>query len=216
WRRINKASKDLDQLLGSQITNKSKKGLGYSAVPPPYPLIYNRPNKLDYGHENSKQESNVVFENESDNYKENSNKSLVKEQVSDDEEQDESKPKSEKKTVILTDVKIEFVKPENNEKPVKKSVRPVTTAHPKTSVHSAKSKTHFSKQAQSTAKRPFYKQITLTRRSVHATKRHYYSGRHIAVNTARFGDLPNLMVHHLLLKDTTTLMNEADLRQATT
>ncbi|GJU26676.1 reverse transcriptase domain-containing protein [Tanacetum coccineum] len=45
--KFDKASKDLDQLLGSQITDKSKKGLGYSAVPPPHPLIYNRPNKLD-------------------------------------------------------------------------------------------------------------------------------------------------------------------------
>ncbi|GJR47090.1 putative ribonuclease H-like domain-containing protein [Tanacetum coccineum] len=65
------------------------------------------------------------------------------------------------------------------------TVRPVNTAHPKTAVHSAKSKTHFSKQAQSTAKRPFYKQTTLTRRSVHEAKRHYYTGRHYAVNTAR-------------------------------
>ncbi|GJS74708.1 putative ribonuclease H-like domain-containing protein, partial [Tanacetum coccineum] len=177
--KFDKASKDLDQLLGSQITDKSKKGLGYSAVPPPHPLIYNRPNKLDlsysgldefkepefkgYGPENSKQESNVVCENESDNSKENSDKSLVKEQVSqdkssfvegygpntsksvsevepkkvrkndgapiiedwvsDDEEQDESKPKSEKKTVIPTAAKIEFVKPKNHEKPVKKQVR---------------------------------------------------------------------------------------------
>ncbi|GJX52876.1 ribonuclease H-like domain-containing protein, partial [Tanacetum coccineum] len=64
-------------------------------------------------------------------------------------------------------------------------VRPVNTAHPKTAVHSAKSNTHFSKQAQSTAKRPFYKQTTLTRRSVHAAKRHYYTGRYNAVNTAR-------------------------------
>ncbi|GKC47533.1 hypothetical protein Tco_1065255, partial [Tanacetum coccineum] len=78
--KFDKASKDLDQLLGSQITDKSKKGLGYSAIPPPHPLIYNRPNKLDlsysgldefkepefkgYGHENSKQKSNVVCENE--------------------------------------------------------------------------------------------------------------------------------------------------------
>ncbi|GJZ60278.1 putative ribonuclease H-like domain-containing protein, partial [Tanacetum coccineum] len=45
--KFDKASKDIDQLLGSQINDKSKKGLGYSAVPPPYPLIYNRPNKLD-------------------------------------------------------------------------------------------------------------------------------------------------------------------------
>ncbi|GKC58999.1 hypothetical protein Tco_1086597 [Tanacetum coccineum] len=41
------ASKDLYQLLGSQITEKSKKGLGYSVVPPPHPLIYNRPKKFD-------------------------------------------------------------------------------------------------------------------------------------------------------------------------
>ncbi|GJV43930.1 ribonuclease H-like domain-containing protein [Tanacetum coccineum] len=44
--KFDKASKDLDLLLGSQITDKSKKGLGYSAVPPPHPLIYNRPKEL--------------------------------------------------------------------------------------------------------------------------------------------------------------------------
>ncbi|GKF91117.1 hypothetical protein Tco_0274818, partial [Tanacetum coccineum] len=96
--KFGKASKDLDQLLGSQITDKSKKGFGYSAFPPPHPLIYNRPNKLDlsyygldefkepefkgYGPKNSKKESNVGCENESNNSKENSNKSLVEEQVS--------------------------------------------------------------------------------------------------------------------------------------
>ncbi|GJS98478.1 retrovirus-related pol polyprotein from transposon TNT 1-94 [Tanacetum coccineum] len=74
--KFDKASKDLDQLLGSQITDKSKKGLGYSPVPLPHPLIYNRPKKLDlsysslaefkepefkgYGPENSVQEFNVV------------------------------------------------------------------------------------------------------------------------------------------------------------
>ncbi|GJT82610.1 hypothetical protein Tco_1056952 [Tanacetum coccineum] len=88
--KFGKASKDLDQLLGSQITDKSKKGLGYSAVPPPHPLIYNRPNKLDmsyygldefkgYGPENSKHESNVVCDKESDNSKEKSDESLVEE-----------------------------------------------------------------------------------------------------------------------------------------
>ncbi|GJS17010.1 hypothetical protein Tco_0411482 [Tanacetum coccineum] len=65
------------------------------------------------------------------------------------------------------------------------TVRLVNTAHPKITVHSAKSKTHFSKQAQLTTIRPFYKQTTLTRRSVHEAKRHYYTGRHYAVNTAR-------------------------------
>ncbi|GJR29381.1 ribonuclease H-like domain-containing protein [Tanacetum coccineum] len=36
-----------NKLLESQITDKSKKGLGYNAVLPPHPLIYNRPKKLD-------------------------------------------------------------------------------------------------------------------------------------------------------------------------
>ncbi|GKA60636.1 hypothetical protein Tco_0760043 [Tanacetum coccineum] len=97
-KKFDKASKHLDQLLESQITNKSKKGLGYSVVPPPHPLIYNRHNKLDlsysgidefkepefkrYGPENSKKKSNVVCENESENSKKNSDKSLVKEQES--------------------------------------------------------------------------------------------------------------------------------------
>ncbi|GJT05482.1 putative ribonuclease H-like domain-containing protein [Tanacetum coccineum] len=91
--KFDKASKDLDQLLGSQITDKSKKGLGYSAVPPPHPLIYNRPKNPDmsyfgldefkepefkgYGPENSEQESNVVCDKKLDISKENSDESLV-------------------------------------------------------------------------------------------------------------------------------------------
>ncbi|GJV57090.1 hypothetical protein Tco_1458095 [Tanacetum coccineum] len=99
--KFDKASKDLDKLLGSQITDKSKKGLGYSAVPLPNPLIYNRPKKFDlsysgldefkepkfkcYGTENSEQEPNVVCDKKkSDDSKENSNDSLIKEQVSKD------------------------------------------------------------------------------------------------------------------------------------
>ncbi|GJV42575.1 ribonuclease H-like domain-containing protein, partial [Tanacetum coccineum] len=119
--KFDKASKDLDQLLGSQITDKSKKGFGYSAVPPPHPLIYKldlsysgldefkEPEFKGYGPENSKKESNIV--KESDNSKENSDKSLV----SDDEEQDESITKPKKKTVTPTAAKIG--------KPVRKSVR---------------------------------------------------------------------------------------------
>ncbi|GJT27175.1 ribonuclease H-like domain-containing protein [Tanacetum coccineum] len=45
--KFEKSSKDLDQLLASQITDKSKKGFGYNAVPSPNPLILNRPTPLD-------------------------------------------------------------------------------------------------------------------------------------------------------------------------
>ncbi|GJX44001.1 putative ribonuclease H-like domain-containing protein [Tanacetum coccineum] len=280
-KKFDKASKDLDQMLGSQITNKCKKGLGYSAVPPPHPLIYNIPNKLDlsyfgldefketefkgYGPKDNEQESNVVFDKESDNSKENSVEYLVEEQVSQDTcSFVESSPKIDKEIVFPVNKKVEVTKPENHEKPVKKSVRyaemyksqsprgnqrnwngqksnqlgkdfvmynkacficgsfnhlqinchnhqrrgivsrnnynrvdaknthpsvlrnmspkavllktgltplntirPVNTTHPKTAIHSAKSKTHFSKQAQSTAKRPFYKKTGLTNRYFH-------------------------------------------------
>ncbi|GJS67297.1 reverse transcriptase domain-containing protein [Tanacetum coccineum] len=140
---------------GSQITNKSKKGLGYSAVLPPRPLIYDRPNKLDlsylgldefkepefkgYGPKNSKQESNVVCDKKSDKSKENSNESLVEEQVSQDKSSFvESSPNVDKETIFPVNKKVEFTKPENHEKPVKKSVRQVNTARPKAVVNSVR------------------------------------------------------------------------------
>ncbi|GKD99759.1 ribonuclease H-like domain-containing protein [Tanacetum coccineum] len=131
------ASKDLDKLLGSQIIDKSKNGLGYSYVPPPHLLIYNRLNKLDlsysgldefkepefkgYGSKNSKQESNVVCDKKSDVSNENS---FVKEQVSKDTSSFvESSLNVDKETIFSVDKKVEYVKPKNNKNPVKKSVR---------------------------------------------------------------------------------------------
>ncbi|GJW05048.1 putative ribonuclease H-like domain-containing protein [Tanacetum coccineum] len=196
-KKFDKASKDLDKLLESQITDKSKKGLGYSVVPPPHPLIYNRPNKLNLsysGHDEFKEPEFKGYGPEN------------KEQVSQDTSSFvESSPNVDKETVFPINKKVEFTKPKNHENPVKKSVRnmslravllktgltslntirPVNTAHPKSTVHSAKSKTHFFKQAQSTTQRPFYKQTALTRRSVHTAKRHYHTGRPKVVNTAR-------------------------------
>ncbi|GKB04520.1 hypothetical protein Tco_0832663 [Tanacetum coccineum] len=113
--KFDKASKDLDKLLGSQITEKSKKGLGYSVVPPPHPLIYNRPKKLDlyysgldefkaYGSKVSEQESNVVCDKKSDDSKENSDDSLVKEQVSKDTSSFvKSSLNVDKETIFLVD-----------------------------------------------------------------------------------------------------------------
>ncbi|GJU61711.1 putative ribonuclease H-like domain-containing protein [Tanacetum coccineum] len=135
--KFDKALKDLDKLLESQITDKSKKGLGHNAVPPPHPLIYNRPKKLDlsysgldefkepefigYGPKNDKLESNIVCDKKSD---ENTNDSLVKEQVSEDTSSFVKSPLNvDKETVFNAAKKVEFVKPKNNEKTVKKSVR---------------------------------------------------------------------------------------------
>ncbi|GJT89211.1 putative ribonuclease H-like domain-containing protein [Tanacetum coccineum] len=216
-----KTSKDLDMLLGSQITDKSKKGLGYNAVPPPHPLIYNRPKKLDlsysgldefkepefksYGTEDSKIESNIVCDKKSDDSKENSEDSLVKEQVPKDTSSFVKSSLNVDEETVFLDKKIEIVKPKNHEKQVKSVqrnmtpravllktgltplniVRLVNTAHSKPAVHSAKSMSHFSKQAQSTAQRPFYKQTALTSRYVNTAKRHYHTERPRAGNTAR-------------------------------
>ncbi|GKB51592.1 hypothetical protein Tco_0902345, partial [Tanacetum coccineum] len=113
--KFDNASKSLDKLLESQTTDRSKKGLGYNVVPPPHPLIYNRPTKLDLSY--------------SDDSKENYDDSLVKEQVSNDTSSFVESPLNvDKETVFLVDKKIEFVKPKNHEKPVKKSVSYVNTA----------------------------------------------------------------------------------------
>ncbi|GJZ93420.1 hypothetical protein Tco_0665485 [Tanacetum coccineum] len=93
---LKKLMEDMFPLEVTPNEGKSQaEGLGYSAVPPPHPLIYNRPNKLDmsysgldefkepefkgYGPENSKKESNVVCEKELDNSKENSDNKNVSE-----------------------------------------------------------------------------------------------------------------------------------------
>ncbi|GJW96397.1 hypothetical protein Tco_0178205 [Tanacetum coccineum] len=94
------ASKSLEQLIGCQIVDKSKKGLGYEsyhAVPPP------PTGKI--------KSQNVSEVNEP---KENSDVSLVEEQMSDD---------LEKKTVSPTASKVEFVKTKEQIKPVRKIVR---------------------------------------------------------------------------------------------
>ncbi|GJV11156.1 putative ribonuclease H-like domain-containing protein [Tanacetum coccineum] len=93
------------------------------------------------------------------------------------------------------------------------TVRSVCTAHPKPTVNRAKSMSPFSKQAQSTVQRPFYKKLVLTNRYFNQKVN---TVRPIVVNTARaytttvntvrangsmllspqhvrFGDLPDLM-----------------------
>ncbi|GKE30759.1 putative ribonuclease H-like domain-containing protein, partial [Tanacetum coccineum] len=110
--KFDKASKDLDQL-------PNKLDLSYSGLDE-----FKEPEFKGYDPENSKQESNVICEKESDNSKENSDESLVEEQVSQDKSSFvESSPNVDKETVFLANKKVEFTKPENHEKLVKKSVR---------------------------------------------------------------------------------------------
>ncbi|GKB21452.1 hypothetical protein Tco_0855375 [Tanacetum coccineum] len=123
------ASKSLDKLIGSQITDKSRKGVGfvsYNVVPPPHTGLFS-PLNLDlsysgleefqqpefegYGPKTSKS----VSEDISNEVRESPNAPLVEELVSDD--------KLEKKTIFPTVAKIEFVRPKQQEKPVRKPVK---------------------------------------------------------------------------------------------
>ncbi|GJQ89327.1 putative ribonuclease H-like domain-containing protein [Tanacetum coccineum] len=182
--KFEKSSKDVDQLLASQITDKSKKCFGYNVIPLAHPLILNRSTPLDlsysgleefkqpevneYGPRDSSVKPTIGCDKESDNSKENTDDSLKQQQktdsssvksplkvdkdwkekffcpanqvreeepkkarenndapiiedwVSDDEDDVEPIPKVEKKIVIPTATKKEFVKPET---PVRRSVR---------------------------------------------------------------------------------------------
>ncbi|GJW96018.1 putative ribonuclease H-like domain-containing protein [Tanacetum coccineum] len=153
------ACKDYEKMY-LKIADKSKKGLGHNVVPPPYPLIYNRPKKLDlsyscldefkdpkfksYGSEDNKQESNIVCDKKSDASKENSDDSLVKEQVSKDTSSFvESSLNVDEETVFLVDKKGSLFHPNAQRNMVPRAVlmktglkpfntaRTVNTAHPK-------------------------------------------------------------------------------------
>ncbi|GKC09261.1 hypothetical protein Tco_1000871, partial [Tanacetum coccineum] len=86
----------------------------YSAVPPPHPLIYNRPKKLDLSYSGL------------DEFKEPEFKAYgyeVKQVSKDTSSFVESSLNVDKETIFPVDKKVEFAKPKNHEKPVKKSVR---------------------------------------------------------------------------------------------
>ncbi|GJS71375.1 hypothetical protein Tco_0704216 [Tanacetum coccineum] len=107
------------RILQSQAMVPKKLDLSYSGLDE-----FKEPEFKAYGSEDSNQKSNVVCDKKSDDSKENSDDSLVKEQVSKDSSSFvESSLNVDKETVFPVDKKVEFVKPKNHEKPVKKSVR---------------------------------------------------------------------------------------------
>ncbi|GKA43303.1 retrovirus-related pol polyprotein from transposon TNT 1-94 [Tanacetum coccineum] len=101
-----------------KITDKSKKGLGYSVVPSPHPLIYTRPKKLDLSYSGLDEFKEPEFKRYGPENKE---------QVSQDTSSFvESSLNVDKETVFPIDKKVEFAKAKNPKKTVKKSVRLIT------------------------------------------------------------------------------------------
>ncbi|GKF28394.1 hypothetical protein Tco_0094736, partial [Tanacetum coccineum] len=113
----------------NQITDKSKKGVrfvSYNAVPPPPTGLFS-PSKFDLSNSgleefqkpefegNGPKTSKSVSEDISNEVRESLDAPLVKELVSDD--------KLEKKIVFSTVAKIEFIRPKQQEKSVRKPVK---------------------------------------------------------------------------------------------
>ncbi|GKA59143.1 hypothetical protein Tco_0758456 [Tanacetum coccineum] len=136
--KFDKSAKDLEQLLASQITDKSKKGFGYNVVPSPHPLILNRPTTLDlsysgleefkepevieYGPRDSSLKSTTGCDKKSENSKKNTDDSLEQHQMTDTQTSSFESPLK-----VDKDWKEKFFYPANHvesakiEKPVRKN-----------------------------------------------------------------------------------------------
>ncbi|GJT08244.1 putative ribonuclease H-like domain-containing protein [Tanacetum coccineum] len=128
--KFDKSAKDLNEMLESQITDKSKKGVGYNVVPSPHPLILNRPTTLDlsysgleefkqpeineYGPRDSSLKPTTGCDKESDNSKENTDDSLEQHQMTDTQTSSCESPLK-----VDKDWKEKFFYPANHEESVK-------------------------------------------------------------------------------------------------
>ncbi|GKC11043.1 hypothetical protein Tco_1007825 [Tanacetum coccineum] len=132
--KFENVSKSLDKLIECQIVDNCKKGLGYekyNAVPPPYIGNFMPPTPDlsftsldDFSNkpvvENCKAMSS---EEKPKEVRKNDDAPIIEEWVSDSEEENVSQTKTEKKTVKPSIAKIEFVKPKQQEKTARKTVK---------------------------------------------------------------------------------------------
>ncbi|GJU17257.1 hypothetical protein Tco_1145223 [Tanacetum coccineum] len=132
--KFENASKSLDKLIECQIVDNCKKGLGYekyNAVPPPYIRNFMPPtpdlsftgldefvNKPVVENKKSDEEVSKVVRKSDDS-------PIIEDWVSDSEEENVSQTKTEKKIVKPSIAKIEFVKPKQQEKTARKTVKQV-------------------------------------------------------------------------------------------
>ncbi|GJU06119.1 hypothetical protein Tco_1122549 [Tanacetum coccineum] len=129
--KFENAYKSLNKIIECQIVENCKKGLGYNAVPPPYTGNFMPPTpdlsftSLDefvnkHVVENSKAKSS---EEEPKEVWKNDDALIIEEWVSDSEEENASQTKTKKKTVKPSIAKKEFIKPKQQEKTARKTVK---------------------------------------------------------------------------------------------
>ncbi|GJZ21811.1 ribonuclease H-like domain-containing protein [Tanacetum coccineum] len=130
--KFKNASKSLDKLIECQIVDNCKKGLGYekyNVVPPPYTGNFMPPTPdlsftgLDEFVNKPVVENRKSDEEVSEIVRKNNDALIIEEWVSDSEEENVSQPKTEKKIVKPSIAKIEFVKPKQQEKTARKTIK---------------------------------------------------------------------------------------------
>ncbi|GKC42914.1 ribonuclease H-like domain-containing protein, partial [Tanacetum coccineum] len=132
------ASESSDKLIKHQIVDNCKKGLGYNTVPPPYTGNFMPPTPdLSFtGLEEFTSEPVVikpVVENKEAKtceanlkaVRKNNGALIIEDWASDSEEEDVHQAKIEKKTIKSSLAKIKFVKPKQQEKTARKTVKHV-------------------------------------------------------------------------------------------
>ncbi|GJV92525.1 ribonuclease H-like domain-containing protein [Tanacetum coccineum] len=134
--KFENASKSLNKLIECQIVDNCKKGLGYenyNSVPPPYTGNFMPPTPdlsftgLDeFVNKPVVEKSKAISSEEVPKEVRKCNDApIIEDWVSDSEEENVSQTKTEKKTVKPSIVKIEFVKPKQQEKTARKTVKHV-------------------------------------------------------------------------------------------
>ncbi|GJX45051.1 hypothetical protein Tco_0261727 [Tanacetum coccineum] len=132
--KFENASESLNKLIECQIVKNCKKGLGYekyNAVPPPYTGNFMPPTpdlsftSLDEFVNKSVVENRKSNEEVSKVVRKSDDPPIIKEWVSNSEEENVSQPKIKKKTVKPSVAKIEFVKPKQQKKNARKTIKQV-------------------------------------------------------------------------------------------
>ncbi|GJT69743.1 hypothetical protein Tco_1029029 [Tanacetum coccineum] len=129
--KFENASKSLDKLIECQIIDNCKKGFRYNAVPPPYTGNFMPPtpnlsftsldefvNKPVVENKKSNEEVSKVVRKSDDS-------PIIEDWVSDSQEEDVSETKTEKKIVKPSIAKIEFVKPKQQKKTSRKTIKQI-------------------------------------------------------------------------------------------
>ncbi|GKC86404.1 hypothetical protein Tco_1142121, partial [Tanacetum coccineum] len=191
--KFDNASKSLDKLIGSQIPDKSRKGLGfvsYNAIPPPPTGLFS-PSTIDLsnsGLEEFQQPkfegygpkiSNSVSEDISNEVMKSPDAPLVEELANCNYHQRERMVSGNNYTRVNYNYTTQKAHPSTQGNMAPRAVlmktglrplntaRPVNTAHLKTTVYSAKPMARFSKSAQSTEKSPYQTKTTLTSKNLY-------------------------------------------------